>query len=170
MKQILSFIFATVLLTTAVSAQEDLQKGAEPWGIQKTFKVIKELPITSVKNQYRSGTCWDFATLGYFESEILRKTGKVYDLCEMFVANRDYMDCAAHYVRMHGFSQFSQGGSCDDVLEVIRRYGICPENAMPAPGSLTGDLLANFTEFIPELEKMVDRIALKDGKAPMEHW
>lgn len=170
MKELLSFILLVALLVPSAKAQEILQKGAEPLDVQKTFKIVKELAITSVKNQYRSGTCWDFATLGYFESEILRKTGKIYDLCEMFVANRDYMDCAAHYVRMHGFSQFSQGGSCDDVLEVIRRYGICPEEAMPAPGSLTGDKLANFTSFIPELEKMVGKIALKDAKAPMEHW
>ena len=170
MKEILSFIFAWVLLTASVNAQEHLQKGAKTSEAQKTFKMIKELPITSIKNQHRSGTCWDFATLGYFESEILRKTGKVYDLCEMFVANKDYMDCAAHYVRMHGFSQFTQGGSCDDVLEVIRRYGICPEEAMPAPGSLTGDSLANFKEFFPELEKMVDEIALEDAESPMEHW
>ena len=161
MNRLLSFILALVLLTPAAMAQEDLQKGAESFGEKKTFTIIKELPITSVKNQYRSGTCWDYATLGYFESEILRKTGKVYDLCEMFVANRDYMDCATHYVRMHGYSQFTQGGSCDDVLEVIRRYGICPENAMPAPGSLVGDVLANFDDFIPELENMVDKIALK---------
>ncbi len=170
MNRLLSFILALVLLTPAAMAQEDLQKGAESFGEKKTFTIIKELPITSVKNQYRSGTCWDYATLGYFESEILRKTGKIYDLCEMFVANRDYMDCATHYVRMHGYSQFTQGGSCDDVLEVIRRYGICPENAMPAPSSLVGDVLANFDDFIPELENMVDKIALKDGKAPMEHW
>ena len=170
MKQLLSFIVTTVLLIPSAMAQEDLQKGAESWGEKKTFTTIKEVPITSVKNQYRSGTCWDYGTIGFFESEILRKTGKVYDLCEMFVANRDYMDCATHYVRMHGYSQFSQGGSCDDVLEVIRRYGICPEDAMPAPGSLVGDVLANFREFMPELEKMVSKIALKDAKAPMEHW
>jgi len=170
MKTILSFILLAVLLTPSANAQENLQKAAKASDVQKTFRVIKEVPITSIKNQYRSGTCWDFGTLGYFESEILRQTGKVYNLCEMFVANRDYMDCASHYVRMHGFSQFTQGGSCDDVLEVIRRYGICPEEAMPAPGSLVGDSLANFMVFIPELEKMVDKIALRDGKAPMEHW
>lgn len=170
MKQLLSFIVTTVLLIPSAMAQEDLQKGAESWGEKKTFTTIKEVPITSVKNQYRSGTCWDYGTIGFFESEILRKTGKVYDLCEMFVANRDYMDCATHYVRMHGYSQFSQGGSCDDVLEVIRHYGICPEDAMPAPGSLVGDVLANFREFMPELEEMVSKIALKDAKAPMEHW
>ena len=157
MKRLLSFTIALALLSPLM-AQEDLQKGAVPWEGKKSFTTIKEVPITSVKNQYRSGTCWDYGTLGFFESEILRQSGKVYDLCEMFVANRDYMDCAEHYVRMHGYSHFSQGGSCDDVLEVIRRYGICPEEAMPAPGSLTGDSLANFKVFFPELERTVSSI------------
>ncbi|MDT3366698.1 MAG: aminopeptidase [Bacteroidota bacterium] len=136
----------------------------------KTFRTIKELPITSVKNQYRSGTCWDFGTLGYLESEILRKTGKTYDLCEMFVVNKDYMDNAAHYVRMHGYSQISEGGSCDDVIEVIRRHGICPEDAMPAPGSLTGDSLANFKVFFPELERTVSGIVWSEGKPELNRY
>ena len=170
MKGKLFFLFAAMLLTTSANAQENLQQGAKASEIRKTFRNIKELPITSVKNQHRSGTCWDYATLGFFESEILRKTGKVYDLCEMFVVNKDYMDCAIHYVRMHGYSQISEGGSCDDVLEVIRQYGICPEDAMPAPGSLTGDSLANFKVFFPELEKMVSSIVTKGAKSPKEHW
>ena len=65
------------------------------------FTTIKENPITSIKNQNRSGTCWDFATLAFFEGEILKKTGKSYDLCEMFVANKNYMDQAIYHVRMH---------------------------------------------------------------------
>ena len=165
-----SFILLSMLIVTSLSAQENLQKGAKASEVKKTFQTVKKLPITSVKNQYRSGTCWDFATLGYFESEILRKTGKIYDLCEMFVVNKDYMDCATHYVRMHGYSQISEGGSCDDVLEVIRQHGICPENAMPAPGSLTGDSLANFKVFFPELEKTVKGIVRKDAKEPLPHW
>ncbi len=123
--------------------------------IAQTFTTIKENPITSVKDQHLSGTCWDFATLGLVESEILRKTGKTYDLCEMFVANKDYMDCATHHVRMHGFSQICEGGSADDVFEVIKKYGICPEDAMPAPGSLVGDSLANFEEFRKDFKKIV---------------
>lgn len=136
----------------------------------KTFTTVLELPITSVKNQYRSGTCWDYGTLGYLESEILRKTGKTYDLCEMFVVNKDYMDCATHYVRMHGFSQISEGGSCDDVVDVIRRHGICPEDAMPAPGSLTGDSLANFRVFFPELERAVGSIVWSQGKPELNRF
>ena len=150
---------ALVLIATGASAQGT-----------KTFTTVEEIPITSVKNQYRSGTCWDFATLGYFESEILRKTGRVYDLCEMFVVNKDYLDCATHYVRMHGYSQISEGGSCDDVLEVILRHGICPEEAMPAPGSLTGDSLANFKVFFPELERVVSGIVWSEGKPELNRF
>ena len=158
MKKVLTPLFL-LLIAPALSAQE-----------AKTFTTVLELPITSVKNQYRSGTCWDFGTLGYLESEILRKTGKTYDLCEMFVVNKDYLDCATHYVRMHGYSQISEGGSCDDVVEVIRRYGICPENAMPAPGSLTGDSLANFKVFFPELERMVSGIVWNEGKPELNRF
>lgn len=167
--RILTFI-VTLLLTVVATAQENLQKQASGKNIKKTFTTVKENPITSVKNQYRSGTCWAYATLGYLESEILRKTGKTYDLCEMFVVNRDYMDCATHYVRMHGYSQISEGGSCDDVVDVIRRYGICPETAMPAPGSLTGDSLANFKVFFPQLERTVRAAVREDAKEPLPHW
>ena len=158
MKKLVTLI-TFVLIATSVSAQST-----------KTFTTVKELPITSIKNQYRSGTCWDYGTLGYLESEILRKTGKTYDLCEMFVVSKDYMDNATHYVRMHGYSQISEGGSCDDVLEVIRKHGICPEDAMPAPGSMTGDSLANFNVFFPELERLVSGIVWKEGKPELNRY
>ena len=144
------------------TAQENLQRQAQASQEQKTFTTVKELPITSIKNQWRSGTCWAYGTLGYIESEILRQRGRTYDLCEMFVVNKDYMENATHFVRMHGFSQISQGGSCDDVVDVIRRYGICPEEAMPAPGSLVGDSLANFTKFFPEFDATVRRTIVPD--------
>ena len=56
---------------------------------KKEFTIVKANPITSIKNQYKSGTCWDYATIGFLEGEILRATGKTYDLCEMFVASND---------------------------------------------------------------------------------
>ncbi len=58
------------------------------------FNTVLENPITPVKNQNRSGTCWSYATIGFIEAELLRTTGKVYDLSEMFVASKDYVDCA----------------------------------------------------------------------------
>jgi len=163
-------VIAMLLLTMQALAQETLQMQASNETVVNSFKTLREIPITSVKNQYRSGTCWAYATLGFFENEILRNTGKTYDLCEMFVVNKDYMDCAMHYVRMHGFSQISEGGSCDDVLEVIRQHGICPETAMPAPGSLTGDSLANFNIFFPLFERTVSSVVREGAKNPQVHW
>ncbi len=32
------------------------------------FTVVKQIPITSIKDQNRSGTCWDYSTLSYFEA------------------------------------------------------------------------------------------------------
>ena len=134
------------------------------------FTVIKEIPITSVKNQARSGTCWNYSTLSFFESEILKKSGKTYDLCEMFVCNKNYMDRAICKVRMHGDAQFSQGGSAYDVLYVLKYYGICPEEAMPLPGTLYGDTLNNFNEFFEVMEPYVDAVAKSKAKTIGTTW
>lgn len=134
------------------------------------FKTVLENPITPVKNQSRSGTCWSYATIGFIEAELLRTKGKTYDLSEMFVASKDYVDCAEYHVRMHGNSRFSEGGSADDVFEVIDRYGICPEGAMARPGSMIGDTLANFTEFFATLEPYVESIAKGSSTKLTTQW
>ena len=134
------------------------------------FTTIIENPITSIKNQARSGTCWNYSTLSYFEAEILKKTKKTYDLCEMFVCNKNYMDRAILKVRMHGDAQFSQGGSAYDVLYVLQNYGICPEEAMPAPGSLYGDTLNNFNQLFQVMEPYVKAVASKDVKTLNPAW
>ena len=134
------------------------------------FTVVKENKITSVKDQNRSGTCWDYSTLSFFEAEILKKTGKTYDLCEAFVCNKTYMDRAIQVVRFHGDCQFSQGGSAYDPLYCIQNYGICPEDAMPAAGSLYGDSLNNFNEFFSLLSPYVNAVAKSDSKKLSSQW
>ncbi len=134
------------------------------------FTVIKELPVTSVKDQNKSGTCWAYSTLSFFESEILKNSGKTYDLSEMFVANKTYMDRATKAVRMHGDVSFSQGGSAYDVLYCLKNYGIVPENAMPAPGTLIGDSLANFDEFFEVMTPYVEGIAKSKASKISSAW
>ena len=51
------------------------------------FSTVKENPITSVKNQNRSSTCWSFSALGFLESELLRMNKGEYDFSEMFVVH-----------------------------------------------------------------------------------
>ena len=130
----------------------------------------RENPITTIKDQNRSGTCWDYSTLSFFESEILKATGKRYTLCEAFVANKTYMERAIQVVRYHGDCQFAQGGSAEDVLQTLKTYGICPLEAMPFPGSLYGDSLNNFNEFFGVLEPYVAAVAKSDAKKLSKAW
>lgn len=166
MKKILTLALLALLATGANAAKP--KKAAR--SNKPVFTTIKENPITSIKDQNRSGTCWDYSTLSYFESEILKATGKTYDLCEAFVANKTYMDRAVQVVRLHGDCQFSQGGSAYDVLHVLKNQGICPEDAMPLPGSLYGDSLNNFNEFFGQLEPYVAGIAKSTANKISSQW
>jgi len=134
------------------------------------FTTIMELPITSIKDQNRSGTCWDYSALSFFESELLRTNKKEYDLSEVFVANKNYMDRAILKVRMHGDAQFAQGGSAYDVLYVLKNYGICPEEAMTKPGAMVGDTLNNFNEFFHVMTPYVNAVSSSKEKKLTPAW
>lgn len=95
------------------------------------FTDVVTVPTTSVKDQNKSGTCWCFSTLSFFEDEILRATGKEMDLSEMFVVRHCYDDKADKFVRMYGALNFAQGGSALDVPYVWDLYGIVPEEVYP---------------------------------------
>lgn len=107
------------------SAQEDKEK--EETGYQ--FTPVKEIPCTSVKDQNRSGTCWSFSGIGFLEAEMLRLGKPEVDLSEMFIVHHAYNEKAVKYVRMHGSLNFGAGGAFHDVTNMIRKYGIVPEEA-----------------------------------------
>ena len=164
-------VFMLMLLTVfALNVNAAKKKTPAKVDNKPVFTIIKEIPITSVKDQNRSGTCWDYSTLSFFEAEILKATGKKYDLCESFITNKTYMDRAIQVVRFHGDCQFAQGGSAEDVLATLKTWGICPEDAMPFPGSLYGDSLNNFNEFFSLLEPYVAAIAKSDAKKISSQW
>ena len=164
----------TVLLTACLAVLSGMAYAATPKDSvnpnKPVFTVVKQNPITSVKDQNNSGTCWDYSTLGFFEAEILKATGKTYDLCESFVANKTYMDRAVQVVRLHGDCQFAQGGSCYDPLYVIQNFGICPETAMPLPGTLYGDSLNNYNEFFSLMTPYVENVAKNRAKKISTQW
>ena len=167
MKKLMTF---ALLALVAVGAQAAKKKAPAKVDNKPVFTVIKENPITTIKDQNRSGTCWDYSTLSFFEAEILKATGKQYTLCEAFVANKTYMERAIQVVRYHGDCQFAQGGSAEDVLHTLKTHGICPQDAMPFPGSLYGDSLNNFNEFFSLLEPYVNAIARNKAKKISNQW
>ena len=167
MKRIITMALVMMCILPAGAAKD---KKKEEKSNKPVFTTIKEIPITSIKDQSRSGTCWCYSTVSYFEAEILKATGKTYDLCESFVENKTYMDRAVQVVRLHGDCQFAQGGSAEDVLATMKQYGICPEGIMPFPGSLYGDSLNNFNEFFSLMSPYVDAIATNKAKKISPQW
>lgn len=112
------------LLAFGVHAQNEESKD----GYQ--FKTVKENPITSIKNQGSSGTCWSFSGVGMLESELLRTGKGEHDLSEMYIVRRNYEDKAKKYLRLDGSLNFAQGGSFADVFETLDEYGVVPNEQM----------------------------------------
>ena len=132
------------------------------------FTTVKENPITSIKNQYRSGTCWCFSALSFVESEILRTKGQEVDLSEMFVVGKSYRDRAVKYVRLDGHLNFAAGSSFGDVLHVINDYGIVPQAAMP--GFNYGTELPEHNELDAALKGYVDAIKKNPNRTLSTAW
>lgn len=122
MKRTLLYALAAATMIPAMAQEsQEAKKGFE-------FTTVKELPITPVKNQNRSSTCWSFSGIGFLESELLRMGKPETDLSEMFVVYHSWADKADRFVRMHGSTNFGPGGSFHDVLYVLKHYGAVPEN------------------------------------------
>lgn len=122
------FVSALMLAFALSSVSAKDKKKTEDEGY--VFTTVKELKITPVKNQNRTGTCWCFSTLGFLESELLRMGKGEYDLSEMFIVSKNYKDKAEKFVRLHGELNYAQGGSLEDVLQAWKDYGIVPESVM----------------------------------------
>ena len=76
------FVIALAACTLAPAAQAQ-----EPGTYSKdsAFVVVKANPITSIKDQNQSGTCWAYTSLAFFEAELLRMGKGQHDLCESFL-------------------------------------------------------------------------------------
>lgn len=159
------------LMMMAVAAVCALPTMAES-GDSLVFETVIANPVTSIKNQNNSGTCWCYSSLAFLESEAMKKNPKIkdLDLCESFVVNKTYIDRADRNVRTHGDASFSQGGSFYDVIYCMANYGLIPEGNMPYPNTLYGDSLFNFTSFFPPMEAYIKAIAKSDAKKINPMW
>lgn len=115
-----------LFLTNEIIAQ-DTVRNKEDGGF--IFSDVKNVGATEVKNQYRSGTCWSFGTVSFFESELIRSGVKNPNISEMFFVRKAYSLKAEQYVRRQGAAQFGPGGQFHDVLAIIKKYGMLTETS-----------------------------------------
>ena len=148
MKKIFGLALA-LMVGTAAMAQE---------ATTLEFTVVKENPITSIKNQNQAGTCWCYSSLAFIESELLRMGKGEYDFSEMYLVHNTYLDRADKAVRTHGDVSFSQGGSFYDVIYGMEAFGLVPEAEM-RPGVMYGKELSNHNELSAVSDAVVAAIA-----------
>lgn len=165
MKKTFLFLCAFVV-ATALSAQTDSIEAKQDTGF--VFTTIKDNPITSVKDQNRSGTCWAFSTIGFLESELLRMGKGEHDLSEMFVVHHTMLDRAEYCTRMYGDVKFAAGGSAYDIIYCLKHYGLVPQEVMP--GIMYGDSLPNHGELDDVVKGYLDGLWKSGRKKLSPVW
>lgn len=121
-------IFLLSLLMTSATNFVQAQEKTNKKDSEYRFTTLKNNDATEVQNQNQTSTCWSFSSLSFFESEMIRLgKGKEFNLSEMFVVRKVYPLKADNYVRMHGKTNFGEGGGFPDAINVLKNYGMVPE-------------------------------------------
>lgn len=103
--------------------------------------------------QYRTGTCWSFATTSFMESEIHRLSGREIKLSEMWAAYWEYVAKARGFVAARGESLFAEGSQAAALLRAYSEHGAVPRSAyegvLAADGRFDHDLMERqMSEFL----------------------
>ena len=77
-------------------------------------------------SQGKTGTCWCFSTLSFYESEVKRNTGREIKLSEMYIVYWEYVERAKYFVENRGNMELGQGSEANAVSRMIEKYGIVP--------------------------------------------
>lgn len=150
-------VLASTVVLCSVGFAQDVAHNKKDGGYN--FTTIKDNQATEVKNQNRTGTCWSFSTISFFESELIRMGKGEHNLSEMFVVRNAYIGKAENFLRMYGKFQFGEGGATHDIPWVMRRYGIVPQSAYN--GLEYGSETHNHSEMVAMLEAMVKELDRK---------
>ena len=145
-----------------------------------TFDV--QLVQGDVTNQENSGRCWMFASLNTMRYRIIKKLGlKTFELSESYplfwdkyerinwwfecVIETAGEDVASREVAYLMSDPLCDGGQWDMFASIVKKYGVCPKEAMPetACSRKTADMNKYLTRYIRHGAKLL-RDAAADGK------
>lgn len=119
MKRLIAAAFAAALCLSALAQTQTIYK----------FTPVKDIKVTEVKDQARTGTCWCFATVSFLEAELIRQGKGEYDLSEMFVVRNNYdRRIFDNYLRQ-GKGNVNPGSIAHMATYVVKNFGIMPESA-----------------------------------------
>lgn len=153
MKHIILFAITTLPFLLFAQSENEVQ--------QASIHLIDSVKCTEVKDQSQSPTCWVFGTNSLFESDLIKKYNISVNLSEMFIARYAYIDKLNKYLATKGKTYYEGGGQFRDVLRVVEKYGMVPEQAYP--GLANGKSRHDHTKLDTAMRRL-GRKFLKQGK------
>lgn len=149
----------TTVVFTAIASHTSAQEAYK-------FEKVINLAATPVKSQDNTGTCWSYSGHSFLESELLRMGKGEWDLSEMFHARLIYEDKADNYVRRQGKANFSQGSLAHDVLRMVKKFGLIPQENYT--GLRLGEDAHNHEEVEAVLLGILEAVTKQEN--PSLHW
>ena len=77
-------------------------------------------------SQGNAGTCWDFSTTSFYESEVKRLTGKEVKISEAYTFYCEYVLKAEGFVESRGKTIFEEGSEGNAVARIYKQFGAMP--------------------------------------------
>jgi bleomycin hydrolase len=96
--------------------------------VVKSYKVIKLIKSSPIKDQQSTGYCWSYATTSFIETEAIRLGKEPVILSPIFYINPAYSGKAERYIRMNGKSYFDEGDLTFTALKAYKELGAVPES------------------------------------------
>lgn len=169
------FIFSAALVFAAYAglAQDNLVnslKFNQSVDSKQGFKFTTVINIenTPIKNQGSSGTCWDYSTTSFLESEMIREGKQPVDLSEIYTARCAYIEKGKNYVRMHGAVSLGDGGEPHDVINMFRQYGAVPK--IVYTGLKNGETKNQFNEMSAVMEGILKAVISNPNGELSPNW
>jgi bleomycin hydrolase len=160
-RKLLQIIFIVAVIPFIATAQKKDKD-------EKRFEMIYKVETTPVKNQAKTGTCWSFATTSFIETELIRMGKGSHILSPMWNVRFTYPIKAENYIRYNGLTNFGMGGQAHDVMNVIRRHGMVPEEVYS--GLKEGEKEHNHAEMDAVLKSIVSTVVKKKGGKITPAW
>jgi bleomycin hydrolase len=132
------------------------------------FTTIINIENTPIKNQGSSGTCWDYSTTSFLESEMIREGKQPIDLSEIYTARCAYIEKGKNYVRMHGAVSLGDGGEPHDVINMFRQYGAIPK--LNYTGLNYGATINKFAELSAVMEGILKAVVSNPNGELTPNW
>jgi bleomycin hydrolase len=107
-------------------------------------------------SQGETGTCWDFSTTSFFESEVYRIHKKQLKFSEMYTDYWEYTEKAKRFIEERGNSAFSEGSEANAVQRIWKKYGVVTEEAYS--GMKPGQIFHDHSKMYEEMNDYLENI------------